>query len=161
METQLHSQQRTPIDTAAFTIPLGGFGAMSNLALRSLDPVFWGDYSCLVAVAFTEVCCSTRSTQYSKGHPAGRALPTSRLRLSRNPWPLWSEWSSSRPVLLTRVISHPICDIVRPKESAMLNWLLRLWHRFGTWLQQRPAARVHPASASQQYHPSNLHARHR
>ena len=43
----------------------------------------------------------------------------------------------------------------------MLNWLLRLWQRFGAWMQQRPAASTHPRSVPQEYHPSNLHARHR
>ena len=42
----------------------------------------------------------------------------------------------------------------------MLNWLLRLWRRFDSWLMQRPAEPTHHYSYSQPYHPSNLHARH-
>lgn len=43
----------------------------------------------------------------------------------------------------------------------MLNWLLRLWRRFGAWMMQRPAVSMHHPPVSQPYHPSNLHARHR
>lgn len=41
----------------------------------------------------------------------------------------------------------------------MLNWLIRLWHRFTAWLQGRRPERPFP----QQHHPptlpSNLHGR--
>jgi len=42
---------------------------------------------------------------------------------------------------------------VRSKESAMWNWLDRLWRRIDGWMYPRPAPRP--------YRPSNLHARHR
>lgn len=38
----------------------------------------------------------------------------------------------------------------------MLNWLLRLWHKFGAWLVQSSAAPAHHAPVSETYHPSNL-----
>jgi hypothetical protein len=46
-----------------------------------------------------------------------------------------------------------ICDTVPSKESAMLNWLLRLWRKIGFWIHPRPAPKT--------YHPSNLHGRRR
>lgn len=46
------------------------------------------------------------------------------------------------------------CDIVTAKESAMLNWLVRMWHRIEGWMHPRQTV---PNS----YHPSNLHGRHR
>jgi hypothetical protein len=47
-----------------------------------------------------------------------------------------------------------ICDIVPAEVSAMLNWLLRLWHRIDAWMHRQ-------AGVSQQYHRSNLHGKHR
>jgi hypothetical protein len=47
-----------------------------------------------------------------------------------------------------------ICDIVRSKESAMLNWLVRLWHKIDGWAQGRQ-------TLPNTYRPSNLHARRR
>jgi hypothetical protein len=40
-----------------------------------------------------------------------------------------------------------------PKESAMFNWLVGLWHRVDRWIRGE--------RAPQGYHRSNLHGRHR
>jgi hypothetical protein len=50
------------------------------------------------------------------------------------------------------VTSRHICDTVPGKESAMLHWLVRLWHRLYTVL--------HRPSPPEPYRPSNLHGRH-
>src|ERR1019366_2455104 len=49
--------------------------------------------------------------------------------------------------------SARICGTFWSKESAMLNWLLRLWRKF--------SGGVHPRPAPTTYHSSNLHGRHR
>ena len=45
-----------------------------------------------------------------------------------------------------------VCDIVALKESAMWNWLVRLWRSLTGWKHEQD---VRP------YRPSNLHGRHR
>jgi hypothetical protein len=46
------------------------------------------------------------------------------------------------------------CDIVPSKESAMWNWLVRLWRKIDGWMHSR-------AATPKPYRPSNLHGRHR
>jgi hypothetical protein len=55
---------------------------------------------------------------------------------------------------LTTVTSQHICDSVPSKESAMLNWLVRLWRKIDTLMHGRQGV-------PNTYHPSNLHGRHR
>jgi hypothetical protein len=64
------------------------------------------------------------------------------------------EWAGDHTPDTTRVKPRRICDIVRPKESAMLKWLVSLWHKIEGWRHPRQ-----PVPNS--YHPSNLHGRHR
>jgi len=42
----------------------------------------------------------------------------------------------------------------------MLDWLVRLWHRFKAWILQRPPVTTQHAPVQEPYHPSNLHSRH-
>ena len=55
---------------------------------------------------------------------------------------------------LTSGMPPPICDIVRSEESAMFNWLIRLWQKFEGWSRGR-------RNLPDTYRPSNLHARRR
>ena len=55
---------------------------------------------------------------------------------------------------LTSPTPPPICDIVRSEESAMFNWLVRLWQKFESWALGR-------RNLPDTYRPSNLHARRR
>jgi hypothetical protein len=117
---------------------------------RKVESVFTAAPGISTSIALGR-CIPRRESRFEPRSTAGP-----RTKSAPRPLSAYAE-SGGTVVGLDTVVYLPgrqvFCDIVLSQGLAMLNWLLRLWHKTSEWTHPRPAPTT--------YRPSNLHGRRR